>query len=225
MTIKFNDFFGVFADAYEHLWIVFNKLIPGKIPDSWAKGDNGDVVLINGFGGSWMNLRTVANLADGMGFRVHVLKEIGMNFLPTEKASAVLEKYLLVKKISNATIIAHSKGGIVTKYFLANSTHSDKVRKAICIATPFWGTYLGYLNVFNSHELTPESELLTDLSKNTKVNKKIINIYPRIDTVVITNKLPSIPNAKNVEIDVVGHLRVLTAKATLVAIKEELGKN
>ena len=77
-------------------------------------------------------------------------------------------------------------------------------------------------HIFNSKELTPGSKLLQDLEKATTINKMFVNLYPRVDNLVIPNKNLVLKNAQNIKIDMVGHLRILISDKALKHVEEAL---
>jgi hypothetical protein len=118
--------------------------------------------------------------------------------------------------------VSHSKGGIVAKYFLVNSNEKGRIKKVINISAPFKGSILGYVGIYNAGELTPKSDLIKSLSKITSVNKMFVNIYARIDNLIINKEKPTLEGAKNIELDVVGHQRILYSREALEIIRQEL---
>lgn len=58
--------------------------------------------------------------------------------LLAESIDIITHKY----NVNNLTIIAHSNGGKATEVAMYTHNKSNKVKKAIALGTPFWGTYL-----------------------------------------------------------------------------------
>lgn len=209
----------------EYLLIIQYSFL-GKIkkhPYNWINGEMGDVVLIPGINENYYFLSTLGNELNNLGYKVHVLD----NWNSRENIKLIAEK--LSEKITklnfnNAYIIAHSKGGLVAKYYLDNYNNSNKVKKIISISTPYGGSKLARLNIFNSlNEMSLRSEILSHIIKNEFNNQKIINIYPKFDNHVIPNKNLYLEGAKeNIMIDIVGHTRILKSKELFEIIKKHI---
>lgn len=190
-------------------------------PKKWLTGIRGDLLIVQGFGGRWTYMSTIGNLANSLGYKVHVLEKLGYNLKKIENSSQILEKYIRKENLKNTTIISHSKGGIIAKYFLVNSKLSNRVKKVISISSPFEGTLFAYIYFLNLYELTPKSKLIRGLSQNSNVNNKFINIYG-IDNIVIPNKNLYLAGAENLNLRIPGHMLILQNKKTLTEIEKAL---
>lgn len=213
---------GIFLDLLLHPMSLLSNFTLTKVPNNWSTGKNGDVILVQGFGGTWSYLVRIGNFVNKLGYKVHVLQKLGNNIAKIEKCSKILEEYLIENEIKNATIICHSKGGIIAKYFLTTSKYRDRVSKVTSISSPFKGTYLGYLNLFNVSEMAPSSKIIKNLEQQRLVNKKFINLYSKVDEIVIPNENLVLEGTRNVKIDVVGHIRILDSEKTLNVIEKIL---
>jgi hypothetical protein len=58
------------------------------------------------------------------------------------------------------------------------------------------------------------------LNLNIKYNHKVFALYPTLDNHVLPNKNLLLPGAHNIQIDVVGHTRILTSAKTLATISQ-----
>lgn len=151
-----------------------------------------------------------------------VIKELDYNFLPVAKCVEILEKFIVQNKLSNVIMLAHSKGGKITKYFLDSSTFADKVQSCINIATPYQGTVISHLGGRSLTELNPKSDFIKILNHKNENNHKILNLYPKVDNYVVPNTSLILEGAINVCIDVIGHVRILDSDRTLLEIKSFL---
>src|SRR3989344_2169776 len=199
---------------------VFRK-IPRK-PKKWNSGKKGNVVLVHGFGGNWSYLKEIGNFVNKLGYRVHVLNELGVNLKPIFESYKILEKYIDNNNLKNLILIGHSKGGIISKYFIDNSPLTDRVKLIISIASPFGGTQLGRLKILNTHEFLPDSAIIQKLNAKTSKNKLFINLFSRKDDVVIPNQNLILKGAKNIKVEVDGHLGILESEKTLREIDKIL---
>lgn len=217
-----QDVLGIFRDLLEHIWAFYEVIAIKSPPVKWSRGAKGDVVLVPGFSGTWTSLKHVGNLLNSLGYKVHTLPKLGYNFMTIKDASIVLEEYIINNNLQNAVLIAHSKGGLISKYFLVHSRYRNRIRKAICIATPFKGALPAYFRILNLHEFFPHSKFLIDLNKNTSINRLFVNIYPRLDPVIMIRNSSSLSGAKNFQIDTVGHLNILMLQQTLETIRNNI---
>ena len=212
----------IILDILTHPIAKLSNFIIRTPPEKWSYGKEGNVILVQGFGVTWSYLIKIGNFINGLGYRVHVLKKLGNNTAKIKKCSEILENYINENAIKDSLIISHSKGGVITKYFLINSKYSNRVSKVISISSPYKGTYSGYVNIFNLGEIVPSSKLIKNLDRKVRVNKMFTNLYPRLDEVVIPNSSLVLKGAKNVKIDVAGHLNIINSPETFEIIKEIL---
>lgn len=207
----------------EYLTIVQKTLIsllPWAIPAIWSEGDKGDVILIPPFGTNWKFIKNLGEIFHSWGYRVHVISRLDNNIYPIEQAARYVDEYVRERNLKNIILVSHSKGGVIAKYFMDFFPLGERVIKSISVASPYRGTLWAYLWVFNLYEGRPGSSLIKKLNSETKNNHKIVAIFPKIDNHVIPNKNLRLEGATNIQLDIVGHTRILDAKE----LKEELRK-
>lgn len=218
----FKTAWEIILDILIHPVAKFSNFIYRTPPNEWSLGNKGDVILVQGFGGTWSYLIRIGNFVNNLGYKIHVLEKLGNNTAKIEKCSKILENYILENEIKNAKVICHSKGGIITKYFLTTSKYKDRVSKVISISSPFGGTLLGHVNIFNLGEVALSSKLIKNLEQKKSVNNKFTNLYARTDEIVIPNKSLILQEAQNIKIDIAGHIRILDSPKTLKEIEKAL---
>lgn len=196
--------------------------IPQNPPKQWRLGSKGDVVLVPGFNERWVFFKKTGDTVNAAGFRVHVIDELGRNLLPIKRGSAIVEKYIRENKLQKVIFLSHSKGGIIAKYLLDSLVNEGLVRSSFSIATPYGGTVLGYLRAFSLDELLPGSSALRELNKQTKNNHLVTNIFTRYDNHILPSANTVLKGAKNIEVNVIGHTRILDAEDTVATIKKSL---
>ncbi|MDO8497511.1 MAG: hypothetical protein Q7S61_03120 [bacterium] len=208
----------------QEYWVILYKKVTSYFiafpPASWSKGTKGDVILIPPFGTNVKFIFILGEICSELGYRVHHVPQLDNNTYLVEKGSKNLEKYIAQNNLQNVVLVSHSKGGLIAKYCLDFSSVSSQIHRSISVATPYQGTLWGYFYFFNLHEMIPGSPLLRKLNNETKNNHKIVAIFSKLDNHVIPNKNLRLEGATNIQLDIVGHTRILDSKE----LKEELRK-
>lgn len=196
------------------------KALWQRPPTAWGEGSAGDVLLIPGFGEPWTFLSTLANELHSKGYKIHVIPELTYSTQKISECVTLLHAYVQNNALTEVIVLAHSKGGIVAKQYVDN--YPTEVKKVISISTPFQGTAVGHLRLWNLKELIPHSPTLQSILSATTHNSKIVNLYARIDNHILPNKYAVLPGAINIEIPVVGHTRILEHAQTSKTIQHYL---
>lgn len=198
----------------------FFHLEPAK---SWKTGEKGDVILVQGLNSRWVSLETIGKEIHKWGYKVHIIKRLRKNLKPIAKGSADIVEYIKVNDLKNVILIGHSKGALNSMYLLKNPDMAEKIKKVITIASPFDGIALFKFNPI-ARELDPESDFIKQYKKGIDP-KKIVNLYPSGDRLVIPNKSLEWDEVINKQINVFGHIRLLEADQTIAEIKAILLDN
>ncbi|MEN9389293.1 MAG: hypothetical protein RLY61_377 [Candidatus Parcubacteria bacterium] len=211
----------------EYALIGYLKLLPHtrkKLPDEWVLGDVGTVVLIPGLHETNFFLYSVGNFLNQHGYRILTIPEFD-SLEPVGQIYTKLEKLVQSLDASNIILVSHSKGGIVAKYFLDNSNQSHRIKYSVSLATPYLGSVFAILRFHNLHELASSSNLIKEVSQQDAHVAKVINLYPKFDNHVIPNKNLLLKGAKNIQINVNGHTRILVCEETYTEIIKALANN
>ena len=203
---------------FEGIKATFHK----KPPRNWESGKSGNAILIPGFLGSWYYLRKTGNFLNNLGYKIHIVTSIERNIYPISYGVNEIKKYILKHNLSKLIIVAHSKGGIISRLLLQDTEMEKRVKEVINLSVPNIGTLWGVLRIFNVHELTPWSKQIKEVNKNQNGIKKIINIYPEADPYVIPNKSLYQEGARNIQVNIVGHVNILNSPITLEKISKLL---
>jgi hypothetical protein len=192
------------------------------VPSSFAEGRLRPVVILPGIYESWHYLRPIAEGLNADGHPVHVIPALGWNRAPIPVTAAAVRAHLVDNGLNGVIVVAHSKGGIVGKHLMAvdDPAHPGppSVDRLIAIASPFNGSAMA--------RLTPAAELraflasdpvITALAAERAVNARITSIFPSFDPHVPDGS--ALDGARNVEVPVVGHFRILRHPATLQAVR------
>lgn len=180
------------------------------------------IILIPGIYERWQFMKPVAAILYRHNYDIHVIEGLGYNRRSVEDMAELVKTYIESSGIKSYILIAHSKGGLIGKYLLANYNADQKIKKLIALNTPFSGSRYAYLFLlFKSLRIfIPNSSILKSLSKNQSVNQSIVSIYGKFD--------PHIPGgskligAKNIQLNTHGHFRIMNDRAVHQTILNEL---
>jgi hypothetical protein len=102
---------------------------------------------------------------------------------------------------------------------MAHDDPDGRVDRLVTVATPFGGSKLARYTMGSTlRAFLPADPVILSLAAEEAVNARITSIYPRFD--------PNIPEgsrlegARNIEVPIVGHFRILTAPQTIAAVIE-----
>ena len=211
----------------EYTLIGYMKLLPyilRELPRKWAYGDKGTIVLIPGFHESDFSFYSLGNFLSHHGYKVLTIPEF-KSIETVAQTYTKLERLIASLDETNIVLLSHSKGGIVAKHFLDNSSQTNKIKFSISLATPYQGSIFARLRFHNIHELDSDSNLIKDVSQKGAHVAKVINLYPKFDNHVIPNKNLMLKGAKNIQINVNGHTRILVCDETYTEIIKALANN
>jgi pimeloyl-ACP methyl ester carboxylesterase len=202
------------------------------VPAAFSAGERRPVVILPGIYESWHYLRPIAERLSAAGHPVHVIPTLGLNRASIPATAARVSQELDVRGLHDVAIVAHSKGGIVGKQLLvrqeqevgqASDGGADHARidRLIAIASPFNGSALARIAPNPAlRAFRPSDPVIAALATETAVNPRITSIYPSFD--------PHIPNgcvlegARNVEVPVVGHFRILLQRELIDTVLAEV---
>lgn len=176
------------------------------------------VLLLPGIFETWRFLLPLGRHLHDRGHAVHVVTALGRNGATIDDAAEVAAAYLAEHDLRGVTIVAHSKGGLVAKRLMSSEAGS-RVRLAVAVSTPFAGSvYARFLPTRSLRALAPTDEALVRLAVESAANERIVSVYGWFD--------PHIPGgcalagARNVELPVGGHFRILASRELLDVVDE-----
>lgn len=196
------------------------------VPAAFAEGTLRPVVILPGIYESWHYLRPIAERLNAQGHPVHVILTLGLNRAPIPATAASVYARLVDLGLTDVALVAHSKGGIVGKHIMAVDDHADngeprRVDRLVAIASPFSGSAMARL--VPNPELRvflPKDPVIAALASELGVNARITSIYPTFDPHVPDGS--RLEGARNVEVQVVGHFRILLQPAVFDAVADAL---
>ncbi|MEK7212297.1 MAG: hypothetical protein AAB686_01300 [Patescibacteria group bacterium] len=168
------------------------------------------VILIPGVYEKWQFLKAVADPISHCGHPVYALTHISYNLREIRHLSELVWKLIEQEELHNVVLLAHSKGGLVGKRILASHNSDGRVKKLIAIATPFSGSEaVRFLPFKNLSELHPRSATIIELNKERSINRHIVSIFGEFDNHVWPTESCRLEGAKNIQVPVHGHHRIL----------------
>ncbi len=180
------------------------------------------IVLIPGIYAKWHFLKAIADPLSNLGHPIYIVDKLGYNAREIPDGAKLVQELIDEKNLRNVIIIAHSKGGLIGKYILARHNKDSRVRKMIAIATPFGGSCLAHLIPHRAaKELAPESGIICELNEEKDVNRLIVSIFGLFDNHVWPTLSCQLDGAKNIQVPVYGHHKILFNKETLDMVLKE----
>ena len=126
-------------------------------------------------------------------------------------------------------VVAHSMGGLVTRYYLKNLRTSDQVKTVITVATPHHGTFGGMIlppRSVPTSEMLPGSSFLEELNSvsETAPGVDFHAIWTPTDGVVIPAENSIMCGARNYKVSGLGvtHLGLLMSDAAYAIVLDVL---
>ncbi len=180
------------------------NVIEGKVP----------VIILPGIFGRWAFLKPLADHISLLGHPVYVVPKLGDNIGSIPSSSKLVREIIEENNLKNVIIVAHSKGGLISKNLLINEDPDKRVKGLIAIATPFHGSSIGKLIPhYSVSELNTDSNIILDLESHKEVNNKIVSIIPSYDNHVWHEKGSFLDGAlENIKVEVAGHHLILNDK-------------
>jgi pimeloyl-ACP methyl ester carboxylesterase len=181
------------------------------------------VLMVPGVYENWRFLQPLAAHLHRAGHPVHVLDGLGWNTDTIPEAARILAEYLERVDLTDVTVVAHSKGGLVAKQAMADAATLRRIRHLVAVNSPFSGSWWAtYLPLRTIRAFAPGGEVIREMRARAAVNVRITSLYSAFD--------PHIPEsgylegAENLVLRTVGHFRPLADPATLAVLDEILSR-
>jgi triacylglycerol lipase len=203
----------------------YSLLLP-KREEVVARDDDGriPIVLVHGLGGnrgSWWPLR--------MFLRMNGYKRVyafGSEDQTVEEGAARLKAFmedvLTATGASRVDIVAHSLGGIFSRYALQRLGMAQYARTLVTLATPHQGTYAAqYANTSLTLALRPDSPVIRDLNSDDLSSWPIrfVTVSSDRDVYVIPFEGMKHPHAQNVFLPGISHSQYLLAPSVFRVVE------
>lgn len=195
-------------------------LAGGKDPNEYRQPEEAKAptaILLPGIWEPWENLSNWGRALFALGWDVRFIPELDLQLGSLAELSKILTDYLQKNDLLEVLVVAHSKGGLVTKAAMV-SEEGWRIDHLIACGTPFEGAPIAVVppEIMQTKTLVPGSEELVELSSQTDVNKKITAVQAKWDQNVPAN--PHLPGAQIVTVDVTGHNALLHAPEVIAQI-------
>lgn len=218
MDVSRNSVWWVRDYGYALYWQARGLLGPAG-SDDFRSGRGRAVVVIPGIWESWSFLRPVIDALHAAGHPVHVVTALRRNGRPVVQSAGAVADYLLEHDLHDVVLVAHSKGGLIGKYLMAELDSGHRVDGMVAIAAPFAGSrYAPYLLLASLRAFSPKDPTTVRMAKNLAVNSRITSIYGIFDPHIPGGS--ALPGARNIELDTGGHFRVLSDPRTIEHVLE-----
>ena len=182
------------------------------------------VLLIPGVFESWRFMQPVAEHLYRHGHPVHVLDQLGWNTGAIPELAVLVADYLERENLTDVTVLAHSKGGLIAKQAFGQPGTLARVRHLIAVNTPFSGSRYASLFLLSSVRMfAPNGPVIQALNLETAVNRRISSLYSVFDPhIPETSRLEG---AENIILPTIGHFRPLADPRTLQLIMTILNRS
>lgn len=185
-------------------------------PDVLATGRPGasTVVLLPGILETWRFMLPLARHLHERGYAVHVIAALGRNRSTIADGAALVAAYLDERDLRDVTVVAHSKGGLIAKQLMTTRDAGWRVSRAVTVCTPFAGSvYARYMPTRSLRSLAPTDASLRSLALASAANERIVSVYGWFDPHIPGGS--ALAGARNVELPVGGHFRILASRELL----------
>jgi pimeloyl-ACP methyl ester carboxylesterase len=195
----------------------YSLLLPRReeVVDRGAGGQV-PVVLVHGLGGNrglWWPLRLFLRMNGHR--RIHAFGyEDGTIEDHAEDLKGFVDSILRVTGETQVDIVAHSLGGIISRYAIQRLGLKGTVRTLVTMATPHQGTYAAqYANTAITRSLRPASEVIRTLNAEdlTDYPVRFFSLFSDRDVYVVPAEGMTHPGAENVFLHDVSHSQYLVS--------------
>jgi len=151
------------------------------------------VVYVPGYGAPPFHSKYFRSRLEVEGFDAYQVRLPRLQTGDMPKAAAVLavevQRALERFDATKVNIVAHSLGGIISRYYLQKLDGWRFVHRTVYLGTPHKGVYLGLLGIFTkaARQILPNSSLINELNSDPSRcrNIKCLSIISNFDEVVV----------------------------------------
>lgn len=199
----------------------FDNPITGPLPTPDYSKD--PVVFVHGFSGGGWNFDILKEYLKADGWPQEYLLAIsysdnlGCNEKNAEELKAFIDNVLSQTGKSKVDIVAHSMGGISTRYYIKNLGGAEKVNDVVTLGTPNHGTLCAGVAIITcgAQQMIPNSDFLKELNSGDETpgaNVKWTQIWSNTDECNCPPTNSILDGAWNVMVTAVGHASLLIDK-------------
>lgn len=203
----------------DYAWIARRQAVTAftrRPPAEWSRGQARPVMLLPGVWERWPILAELGDRLNAHGHPVHVVPALGFNRGPIPQGAQSVTERIERLGLTDAVLLAHSKGGLIGKAVLLGSA-SARVERLIAISTPFGGSRWARLMLTPSlREFRPRGATIAAMSAQLGANGRIVSIFGTFDPHIPEGSL--LLGATNVELAVQGHFLPLGDERVVEAV-------
>lgn len=190
-------------------------------PGSFHQGHRNPVVIIPGVYENWQFMLPLIQHIHDAGHPVHVVTVLQRNKLEIPAAARLVAQHIEEAGLRDASIVAHSKGGLIAKFAMLMLDPEQRIGRMITVCTPFSGSrYARYMLLPSLRMFSPRNALTLKLAREETINSRITSIYGPFDPHIPEGSV--LPGATNIELATAGHFRILGDPETARIIVEQL---
>lgn len=175
------------------------------------------IVLIHGLGGNrgtWWPLRLFLRLHGyrrvyAFGYEDGTVQELAAGLV--EFIDEVREK----TGREQVNIVAHSLGGIISRYAIQRLRQAEAVKTLITLASPHQGTYMAnWANTTLTRALRADSDLIADLNTDdlSVLSVRLVTVRSDRDIYVLPHENMTHPDAENIFVPGLAHTQQILSK-------------
>lgn len=193
---------------------------------------NRPVVLVHGYGDShrmpWWD-RFETRLVELAGFQEENIEVVDLGDIPGTTIDSPKDyanhvgqtvEFLYAKTRHPVTIIAHSMGGINTRWYVEMQDGHEVVEKIVTLGTPHRGTYSAYIGYFSEggQHMTPNGNPMERLNETGLAEGvEYVSIWSETDPIVWPQEKAKLPknehdNTCNVKLERYGHVELIARR-------------
>jgi triacylglycerol lipase len=185
------------------------------------------IVFIHGYTGGNYNWDTMVNRFTASGYPASKLYRFAYNSysVSNETAAAQLANFIANVRANNnnaqVSIIAHSNGGLVARWYKVKKGGASSVRRFITLGTPHKGSTGAYsCNYYNiiCAEMTPGSSFLTSLG-TAGCDR---SLWSASDGMVTPASYATCGTGTNIQVASVSHMSLLTDQSVYNVVRQQL---
>ena len=186
-------------------------------PEDFLDGTARPVVVIPGVYEDWRFMLPLVRRLHQAGHPVHVLTLLHRNRLAVPKAADLIAGYIRDRYLTDAMIVAHSKGGLIGKFVMLQLDPERRIAGMVAVCSPFSGSrYASFMLLPSLRAFSPRNAVTMQLSREERVNERITSVYGLFDPHIPEGSL--LPGARNIQLDTAGHFRILAHEDTICTI-------
>jgi triacylglycerol lipase len=175
------------------------------------------LIFLPGVLETWQFMRPLADFLGAHGYPVRAVHYLRHNAGPIREMAVCAGRFLEEEGLDDVIIVAHSKGGLIGKYLMANTAAGDRVRAMVTVNAPFSGSDVAHvLPMRVVRHFDPRHPTISNLNRNTEVNARITSICSTYDPLIRAHE--SMDGATNVALDAIGHFGIMTDPRLQAAI-------